>query len=322
MGTTEVITQPEKAVESQPGISFQEAVKRFVEYLASYRSYSPLTVNAYQSDLRTFAKFLSNRFGDLPSPAEINRETVMQFAVTLSGQAPLSIRRKLACLSSFFGFLLDMGLVKGNPARRLPLPRVEEKVPDCLTDKQVQKLLENATSPWLKALVVLLLSTGIRRSEAALITLDDLDLENAQLLVHGKGSKERVVPLNQAVIQAIQEYLPHRPEAACRRLFVSREGHPLKSPAINRMLALVMKKAGFQKGEVTPHKLRHTFATQLIRRGVDVRTVQELLGHADLETTARYLHSDHRTKGAAVSKLTWFHNPSAPQETPTPEPAK
>jgi len=322
MGTTEGITQENGAVELQSGIGFEEAVKQFREYLASYRSYSPLTVNAYQSDLRLFADFLKQKFGELPHPSEIDRETIMQFAVSLSGAAPLTIRRKLACLSSFFGFLLDMGLVKGNPARRLPLPRVEETVPNCLTDKQVQRLLENATSPWLKALVVLLLSTGIRRSEAAQITLDDLDLENAQLLVHGKGSKERMLPLNQATIQAIQSYLPHRPKTTCRRLFVSREGDPLKPPAISRMPALVMKKAGMKKGDVTPHMLRHTFATQLIRNGVDVRTVQELLGHADLETTACYLHSDRRTKGAAVSKLTWFHNPSASQEAPSPEPAK
>ncbi len=152
--------------------------------------------------------------------------------------------------------------------------------------------------------MVLLLSTGIRRSEAVSITLDDLDLENGQVLIKGKGGKQRVVPLTEQAIEAIHAYLPHRTKNGSRYLFVSAYGgHPIHGRVVNAMLATTIRKAGLEGQGITPHKLRHTFATHLIRNGVDVRTVQELLGHSGLETTAKYLHSDVRTKMTAVEKL-------------------
>jgi site-specific recombinase XerD len=112
-----------------------------------------------------------------------------------------------------------------------------------------------------------------------------------------------MVPLSDATVEALRVYLEHRPRNSCNRLFVSPLGHALAGRAVNRALERLLRKAGLSDRGITPHKLRHTFATQLIRRGVDVRTVQELLGHADLETTARYLHSDTRSKRAAVEQL-------------------
>ena len=303
-------------------ISFAEAVPRFLEYVGSYRSYSPTTVRAYATDLRQFQEFLTGALGHLPHPGDLTREQVIQFGVSLSGRAPLSIRRKLACLSSFFGFLCDMGLIVGNPARRLPLPKTVQPVPVCLTEEQARQLLEAAHTPWHRALIAVLLFTGLRRGEAVAITLDDLDLEKGQLLVHGKGSKDRVVPLTPLVVQAIQEYLEHRPQTQSRRLFLSRiGGNPIAGRVVNRMLVRVLQDAGLDREGITPHKLRHTFATHLIRSGVDVRTVQELLGHADIQTTARYLHSDTRTKQAAVGKLTGLFGVQQPHAAPEPEPA-
>lgn len=156
-------------------------------------------------------------------------------------------------------------------------------------------------------MAVLLLSTGIRRSEAAAITLDDLDLEKRQLPVRGKDDKERVVPLAEQAVEAIQAYLPHRTQTESQHLFVSAYGgHPIQGRIVNRMLNRITGRAGMQGQGITPHKLRHTFATHLIRSGADIRTVQELLGHADIQTTARYLHSDTRTKKTAVSTLRSF----------------
>ena len=314
-------------------LSFEEAVAMFLEYLKGYRSCAPISVKAYRRDLRAFSEFLSQRLGQAPSPDQITRQQVMQFAVSLADRAPLTVRRKLWVLSSFFGFLQDMGHVSGNPARRLPLPRLEQQVPVTLTEADAQRLLEAAERPWHKCLVVLLLSTGMRRSEIAQISLEDLDLENRQLLVHGKGAKERVVPLADQAVAAIEQYLPHRvqmvrppSEAAMaaggtrlatqsRHLFVSAwKGQPIHGRCINRMLRIVIRKAGLQGQGITPHKLRHTFATHLIRNGVDIRTVQELLGHADIGTTARYLHSDVRTKLAAVEKLAGMLGPAGDQE--------
>jgi len=205
-----------------------------------------------------------------------------------------------------------------NPARRVPLPKKAHTVPVCLTEEEAQQLVAAADTPWLRCLVVLLMSTGIRRSEAASVTLDDLDLDHGQLLINGKGNKQRVVPLNEIAIDAIREYLPYRSQGrlakgrplTTSRLLVSQWGLQLAPRVVNSMLNRVLWKARLTGKGITPHKLRHTFATHLIRNGVDVRTVQELLGHADLETTARYLHSDTRTKQAAVVKLEGLLTPS------------
>ena len=302
---TAAIESPQPSSEAVPPLPLSEAITMFVDYLARYRHYSPLTVHAYASDLQRFADFLKRRLGRSPAPCEIDRQLLVQFAVSLSGAAPLTVRRKLACLSSLFKFLQDMGHVTGNPAHGLPLPKKKQPVPVTLSDEHVRRLMAAAHTPWHRTMLTLLLSTGIRRSEATAIKLDDLDLEKGQLLVRGKGAKERVVPLNSFAIQAIREYLQARPDTPSRHLFVSRVGaHGIHGRLVNKMLNQVLARAGLNKEGITPHKLRHTFATHLIRNGVDVRTVQELLGHADLQTTARYLHSDIRTKQAAVTKIT------------------
>ena len=292
----------EVATTNEP--SYDEAVKEFLNYIRDYRSFSGLTVRAYGTDMRMLRAFLEQRLGRVPSPTEITREMIVQFGVSLRKPAPLTLRRKYACISSFFGFLQDTGYAQSNPARRLPLPRVSEHVPVYLSEEMAQQLIAAADAPWTKAAVVLLLSTGIRRSEAVAITFDDLDLEKRQLLIRGKGDKERVVPLTDQVVEAIQAYLPYRTKTQSRHLFGSAwKGHPIHGRCINRMLKIVIEKAGLAGQGITPHKLRHTFATHLIRNGTDIRTVQELLGHSDIQTTARYLHSDTRTKQTAVNKL-------------------
>ena len=309
----------EVATTNEP--SYDEAVKEFLNYIRDYRSFSGLTVRAYGTDMRMLRAFLEQRLGRVPSPTEITREMIVQFGVSLRKPAPLTLRRKYACISSFFGFLQDMGYAQANPARRLPLPRVSEHVPVYLSEEMAQKLITAADTPWTKAAVVLLLSTGIRRSEAVGITLDDIDLEKRQLLIRGKGDKERVVPLTDQVVEAIQAYLPYRTKTQSRHLFVSAwKGHPIHGRCINRMLKIVIEKAGLAGQGITPHKLRHTFATHLIRNGVDIRTVQELLGHSEIETTARYLHSDTKTKQAAVGRLNGLFGVQQPNvDAPEPE---
>lgn len=319
MAAKQTVSGPANATTgSGQDLDFDSAVGRFLEFLRGYRSYSRLTLQSYKGDLEVFRSFLveqaclsgppagrqGRQAGSVPPPGQITRELVIRFALSLSDAAPATVRRKVACLSSFFGFLADMGWTQGNPAHRLPLPKLEKPMPVCLNEAEVRRLVAAAEDPRLRALVVLLLTTGLRRAEAVSITLDDLDVENGQLLVHGKGAKERIVPLSDMAIAEIQEYLKHRGKVSCDRLFVNQYGRPLHPQAVNRLLDKLLEEAHLTGRGITPHKLRHTFATQLIRRGVDVRTVQELLGHADLETTARYLHSDTRSKRAAVDRLT------------------
>jgi site-specific recombinase XerD len=307
--------EPARAAPPSTGneLPLDQAVAMFLEYMRSYRSCAPLSVQAYRATLRSFQQFLSSRPGPLPAAAAITRQLVIQYAVSLSHWSPITVRSKLACLSSFFGFLQDMGYLSGNPAKRLPLPKLEQHVPVTLSEEQAQQLLAAVELPWHRCLLVLLLATGIRRSEAVLIGLEEVDVTNRQLLVHGKGAKQRIVPLTRQAVAAIQQYLPHRPHTQSRRLFVNSRGLPIRGHVINAALDEMLEKAGLAGQGITPHKLRHTFATQLIHKGVDVRTVQELLGHADLGTTARYLHSDVRTKLAAVGRLTGLLGESIPQ---------
>jgi site-specific recombinase XerD len=283
---------------------FDDAAGGFVDYLGSHRGYSIHTVKAYARDLREFRRFLSERYPGAVAPDQVGREMVVQFALSLKGQAPLTVRRKLTAIASFYHYLQDTGHAVLNPARGLPLPKVTQCFATCLTAEQATVLLEAAHTPWHRAMLALLLFAELRRSEVAAITLDDLDMENTRLLVRGKGAKQRVVPLTPPVVEAIRDYLRCRPKTESQHLFVSRVGgHPLHARVAGRMLQHVLQRAGLGEEHITPHRLRHTFATYLIRSGVDVRTVQELLGHADLQTTARYLHSDTRTKQAAVGRL-------------------
>jgi len=285
-------------------LGFEEATSAFLEYLSSYRGYSIHTVKAYARDLRELRGFLARRHRSVKRPDQVRREMVVQFAISLKGQAPLTVRRKVAAVASFYGFLQDTSGAAANPARGLPLPKVAKSLPLCLTEEQARALLEAGHTPWHRAMLALLLFAGLRRSELTAITLDDTDLANAQLLVRGKGAKQRVVPLTPVVIEAIREYLPCRPQTDSDHLFVSRVGgRPIHGRVAGRMLDRVLERAGLDHEGITPHRLRHTFATHLIRSGVDIRTVQELLGHADLQTTARYLHSDTRAKQEAVGRL-------------------
>ena len=284
--------------------AFDAAVSEFLAYLQGYRQYSPWTVRAYGIDLRGFREFLLEQVGRVPSPQDITRPQVFAWGLALREMKPLTIRRKYACLSSFFKFLQDMGRCHGNPAHRLPLPKVSRNLPTVLSAEQVQQLLAAAQNPSHRLLLLLLLSTGLRRSEAAAITLDQVDLEHRQLRVRGKGNKERMVPLTAEVVEAIQQHLASREPTECKHIFISRvTGEPLSGGGVYKVIRPLLKRAGLDGQGITPHNLRHTFATHLVRNGVDVKTVQELLGHSDLGTTAKYLHSDGQAKQLAVARL-------------------
>ena len=294
----------------EPGtLTFAEAVPRFLDYLASYKGCAPGTLEAYGRDLEKFRQFLHRQFNPIPRPAEITRRIVIQYAVSLSDSAPITVRRRIAVLASFYSFLENVGCVSEKPTRRVPLPKLRYLVTTVLSEEEAHRLIAAADTPLMRCLVVLLLSTGIRRSEATQIDLEDLDLDNQQLLIHGKGAKERMVPLNELAVEAIRHLLAHRGNSESRRLFLNQKGIPIRSDTINFLLERLVERAELARTDITPHRLRHTFATHLIRNSVDVKTVQELLGHSDMRTTSRYLHSDTRTKQAAVKTLTGLVQP-------------
>jgi len=305
----------ERETGAEEGAAFDAAVTEFLSYLQGYRHYSPWTVGAYGIDLRGFRAFLLEHEGRVPAPAEITRPQVVAWGLKLRGMKPLTIRRKYACLSSFFRFLQDMGSCHSNPAHRLPLPKVSKNLPVVLSPEHVQALLGAAETPRDRLLLLLLLSTGLRRSEAAGITLDHVDLEHRQLRVRGKGNKERMVPLTPEVVEAIRQHLAWREPTQCNQLFISSvTGEALTGGGVYKVIRPLLRRAGLDGQGITPHKLRHTFATHLVRNGVDVKTVQELLGHNDLSTTAKYLHSDGQAKQAAVARLNGLLGMDAEEE--------
>jgi integrase/recombinase XerC len=289
-----------RPTESAHGLAAK--IDQFLDYQRSYRNHSPLTVSTYRCDLRQFCQWLKGRVGHLPEPSAITRELVMQYAVTLSGRAAATVCRKITVLSVFFGFLMDLGELNSNPARRIPLPKPASRIPNAISEEDAQQLIGAAESPFERAMLLLMLTAGLRRSEVGAIRLEDVDLENEALLVRGKGAKQRMVPLMPQTAEAIRNYLAARPNVDQPYLFLSPQGQRLANDFLNRTLRRILARAGLAK-RITPHMLRHTFATHLVRNGVDVRTVQELLGHSDLETTANYLHSDTRAKQTAVAPI-------------------
>jgi len=287
-----------------------EKMEQFLDYQLNYRGHSPLTVSVYRTELDQFCRWLTARLGRLPQAEEINREVVMGWAVSLGGYAPATLRRKLAALSSFFAFLVDLGEISTSPVRSIPLPRAAQRIPEALTEAEIGRLLAAAQTPFERAVALLMLTAGLRRAEVGAIRREDLDLEGRLLLVRGKGSKERFVPLLPQALAALSTYLVCRPAVGVLHLFVTPQGRRLPHDFLNRSMNRLLPRAGLAGRRITPHVLRHSFATHLVRSGVDVRTVQELLGHADLSTTARYLHSDTRTKQTAVDLISTLISPT------------
>ncbi len=280
------------------------ALDAFEVYLTIERNVSPNTVAAYLRDLRQYLDFLRDK-----PPEEVDYLTVRKFAqhMALEGLEPSSRQRKLAAVRTFYKFLVRERLVTKNPTKGVTAPKLGHKLPRFLDPLEVKALLaapDTRTPQGLRdrALLELLYATGLRVAEAAAVSIEvALALETdetglAEMVVEGKGRKERGVLLDGRAMAALRLYLERgRPELARRarkpsdKLFLNPSGEALTTRSIQRLIAKYGEQAGILK-EVTPHVLRHSFATHLLEGGADLRAVQELLGHASLSTTQIYTH--------------------------------
>jgi site-specific recombinase XerD len=299
------------------------AVAQFLLYMETVQHCSPLTVATYAHALHAFLDWLEERFTTPRNPGQVTRETVAQYCASLAFRAPATIRRHAATIRSLFMYLYDMGLVRANPCTRLRLPRVPDLVPPCLTPDQVARLIAATAAPPERAAVVLLAATGVRRAEVMYLTVADINLPDRRILVKGKGGKQRYVPLAKPAARILARYLKWRGELPFPDLLVTRCRDRLSQnlEARCKWLYLVLRRTATRAGitgKLHPHMLRHTFASYLVRRGVDIRTVQLLLGHASIQATARYLHSDLRSRAAAVEKLAPLFRPPRPRPSPDP----
>jgi integrase/recombinase XerC len=284
----------------------EQAIADFLAYLVRERGASPHTVQAYGTDLRQFLAHLQRVTGEVDGgvPAAVDHRAVRRFLAELAndGVGANSRARKLATLRSLFRFLVREGRVEANPARLVTAPRVAKNLPRVLTIDEVLRLLtvpspETPTGRRDRALLETFYGCGLRISEIS--GLDEGDLEaNASLLrVRGKGNKERIVPIVHRASLALMAYLadpdrPHpAPDTAGRPLFLAAGGDRFTPRRLHDVVKGLLRAAGLPSS-TSAHALRHTYATHLLEGGADLRSIQELLGHASLSTTQRYTHVD------------------------------
>jgi integrase/recombinase XerC len=294
-------------------LSLSRAVAGFATYLADERRFSERTVTAYLSDLERFMAFWESEFGESPAAktplAKVDTLAVRSHLASLhrANLGNRSIARHLSTLRSFFRWACREGHLEKNPAKGLPAPKTPKTLPRALTLADTTALLEtDDEAPFPereRALFELLYATGLRVSEASGLDVDDVDLASRMLRARGKGRKERIVPFGEEAEAAIRDYLPARAErrrkgggagrALTREepLFVNARGGRLTTRSMARVLKRRLRAAGLPD-EISPHALRHTFATHLLQAGADLRAIQELLGHASLSTTQKYTHLD------------------------------
>jgi integrase/recombinase XerD len=295
---------------------FEHLVLDFLAYLEFERGLSRNTLDAYRTDLLQYGRFLEERKVSAldASPGDV-ADFLQKLATGTPANgdvparapaSPATIHRKSACLRSFYRHLRRDGLLDTDPTATLSAPRRTRKLPQVLTRGEVEKLLSQprGTEPAAlrdRALLELMYACGLRASEAIGLELMDVDIEEGVLRARGKGSKERVVPIGQAAIAALRPYLERGRPALVKgsaepHLFVNFRGGSLTRQGLYKIVRRHALTAGFAD-RMSPHTLRHTFATHLLAGGCDLRSVQEMLGHADVSTTQLYTHlSSERLK--------------------------
>lgn len=278
--------------------NFESYIDAFIRYLRLERDSSPHTLRNYRSDIVQFHRFLQA----LPSAGpvrlkKIDRLTIRGYMALLQerGVGKRSLSRKISALRSFFRFLRREGVIASNPAGQVWLPRQEKKLPSFLNSEEIRVLLaapDPATLLGLRdrAILETLYSTGIRVGALVGMNRGGIDLIGELARVKEKGKKERLCPLGSYAVRALRDYLKAFPQAASADpLFCNRTGSRLAAGSVRKLLDKYIKRAAIEK-RITPHALRHSFATHLLNAGADLRSVQELLGHESLSTTQIYTH--------------------------------
>lgn len=277
------------------------AIPRFLRYMQVERNASELTLKSYREDLTGLIEYLGQHRSE-PAPQDISPLDLRGYVAALheAGYAKSSISRQLASMRSFFRFAQREGLVDSNPAKPLRNPRPERKLPHFLSSDEIGKLLEAPPSAKPmglrdRAILETMYSAGLRVGEVVAVNDEDLDLREGLVRVRGKGKRERLSPLGSYAKRALQNWLKIRtlsPDCAQDEsppVFVNKFGKRITTRSVARMLEKHLKVAGLDR-RTTPHTLRHSFATHLLDRGADIRSVQELLGHKSLVTTQIYTH--------------------------------
>lgn len=283
-------------------VSLADLRQQFCRWLEVEKGYSPHTVSSYGLDLSEFIDFI----GTETVAEAVDGRQVRAYVYSLSGKnKSSSVARKLSALRSFFRYLIREQHVAHDPLAAISMPKQEKNIPVFMTVDEVFSLLEMPTEADTfaardRAILEILYSTGLRVAELVGLDMDRLDFASGMLRVVGKGSRERLVPVGNPALDALASYLPQRNQLILERagrgqtpernaIFLNSRGTRLTTRSVERMVKMYAERAGIA-ARVTPHALRHSFATHLLEMGADLRTVQELLGHVSLSTTQKYTH--------------------------------
>ena len=276
------------------------AISDFVNYLSIECGLTANTVKAYRSDLRAFQSFLDP--GRPHRPERVTRAQVIRFLEHSRerGHSPTTLRRRISSLRGWFRFLVTEGHMTANPAAAVILPRTWQRLPKILSTKEIDSMIAVASAAPSRtpgrdqAILELLYATGLRVTELCSLTLRDFHWREGFLRCRGKGGRERLVPFGKRALEAVRTYLRReRPNSATDLLFLSVRAKPLGRETVGRLVKRLGRLASIRT-QLSPHTLRHSFATHLLAGGAGLREVQELLGHADIRTTQVYTHVDRR----------------------------
>lgn len=281
-----------------------QEVDRFIDYIRAARNASPHTVRAYASDIAQFIGFLESEELSM-SPRDIDSRTMRRYLARLQklGISKRSTARKLASLRAFFKYLLWKGLIESDPTTGLPSPKLDRRLPKFLRDEQIEALMQrpNTLEPAGMrdaAILEVLYASGMRVSELVGLNLRNLDLGSGEIRVLGKGSKERITLIGRAAREALITYLnfgrgrllaKRQDTADEKAVFLNKDGGRLSARSVHRLLEKYFGEVSDEM-KISPHVIRHTFATHMLERGADLRSIQELLGHSSISTTQIYAH--------------------------------
>ena len=265
-----------------------QIIGEYLEYLELEKGLSQNTIDAYRRDLSDFAQ-------NLEDIHTINRMNINAYVRTLRERklAPTSVIRKVASLRGFFKWATSSGILEKNPAATLEQPKTPQRLPKVVSVKEIDEMLHNNLTPLEHVMMELLYSCGLRVSELVNLKLNDIDLSSKYIRCFGKGSKERIIPIGQQAKAMLQEYFPTRDllvkkyNLATKNLLIKDNGHFVTRQDVYNFIHAQGK---LIHKNISPHTLRHSFATHLLENGADLRVVQELLGHSDVSTTQLYTH--------------------------------
>jgi integrase/recombinase XerD len=274
-------------------------LQQFIHYLTVEKGLSTNTLDSYKRDLKQYLAYLKNAGN--PNVEETTRQDIVSHLKALreQGKANSTISRSMASIRAFYQFLIKDQIIKNDPSAHLETPKIERRLPKVLSIAEVEALLgaPQTSTPFGQrdgAMLELLYATGIRVSELISLTIEDVHLQMGFVKCMGKGSKERIIPLGKVAIDSLETYIQAgrvrlSTSKRINALFLNHHGNPISRQGFWKIIKKHSKDAGIKK-EITPHTLRHSFATHLLENGADLRSVQEMLGHADISTTQIYTH--------------------------------